>query len=138
MLSDAGGRVGKVFGVFDEDAGVESRGKFIIDPEGVLQGYEVLTPTVGRNVNETFRQIQAFQLVRDSKGTDATPSGSRIYCQTDSPRAEKEEELVLQCGSGHRSNIAASIMRQAGYKHVKSLAGGGFSWSNAGYPLLSQ
>jgi len=75
MLSDAGGRVGKVYGVYDEDAGVETRGRFIIDPDGVVQGYEVLTPPVGRNVNETFRQVQAFQLVRESKGTQATPSG---------------------------------------------------------------
>ena len=75
MLSDAGGRVGKVFGVFDEDAGVETRGRFIIDPEGVVQGYEVLTPPVGRNVNESMRQVQAFQLVRESKGKQATPSG---------------------------------------------------------------
>ena len=73
MLSDAGGRVGKVYG----DAGVEPRGRFIIDPEGVVQGYEVLTPPVGRNVNETLRQVQAFQLVRESKGSEATPSGWR-------------------------------------------------------------
>ena len=75
MLSDAGGKVGKVFGVFDDEAGVENRGRFIIDPEGVVQGFEVLTPPVGRNVGETFRQVQAFQLVRESKGTEATPSG---------------------------------------------------------------
>ena len=43
MLSDAGGRVGKVYGVYDEDAGVETRGRFIIDPDGVVQGFEVLT-----------------------------------------------------------------------------------------------
>ena len=52
------------------------------------------------------------------------------------PDAQKDEELVLQCGSGYRSNIAASILRQAGYTHVKSLAGGVFAWSNAGYPLV--
>jgi peroxiredoxin (alkyl hydroperoxide reductase subunit C) len=75
MLSDAGGRVGKVYGIYDEDAGVENRGRFLIDPDGVIQGYEVLTPPVGRNVSETIRQIQAFQLVRESKGTEATPSG---------------------------------------------------------------
>jgi peroxiredoxin (alkyl hydroperoxide reductase subunit C) len=75
MLSDAGGRVGKVYGVYDEDAGVEARGRFIIDPDGIVQGYEVLTPPVGRSVNETLRQVQAFQLVRASKGTEATPSG---------------------------------------------------------------
>ena len=75
MLSDTGGKVGKTYGVFDEDAGVETRGRFIIDPDGVVQGYEVLTPPVGRNVGETFRQVQAFQLVRESKGKEATPSG---------------------------------------------------------------
>jgi peroxiredoxin (alkyl hydroperoxide reductase subunit C) len=75
MLSDAGGKVGTAYGVYDEDAGVENRGRFLIDPEGVIQGFEVLTPPVGRNVAETLRQIQAFQLVQKSKGAEATPSG---------------------------------------------------------------
>ena len=75
MLSDGGGKVGTAYGIYDEDAGVENRGRFLIDPDGVIQGYEVLTPPVGRNVSETIRQIQAFQLVRKSKGTEATPSG---------------------------------------------------------------
>jgi alkyl hydroperoxide reductase subunit AhpC len=77
MLSDAGGKVGEVYGVYDEAAGVETRGRFIIDPDGVVQGFEVLTPPVGRNVAETVRQIQAFQLVRETKGAEATPSGWR-------------------------------------------------------------
>jgi alkyl hydroperoxide reductase subunit AhpC len=77
MLSDAGGKVGRVFGVYDEDAGVETRGRFLIDPDGVIQGYEVLTPPVGRNVAESIRQVQAFQLVRESNGALATPSGWR-------------------------------------------------------------
>ena len=75
MLSDTGGKVGTVYGVYDDEAGVETRGRFIIDPDGIVQGFEVLTPPVGRNVGETLRQIQAFQLVRESKGTEATPSG---------------------------------------------------------------
>ena len=75
MLSDTGGKVGRAYGIFDEDAGVENRGRFIIDPDGVVQGYEVLTPPVGRNVGETIRQVQAFQLVRETKGKEATPSG---------------------------------------------------------------
>ena len=75
MLYDAGGKVGTAYGVYDEDAGVENRGRFIIDPDGVVQAYEALTPPVGRHVAETLRQIQAFQLVRKSKGAEATPSG---------------------------------------------------------------
>jgi alkyl hydroperoxide reductase subunit AhpC len=77
MMSDAGGKVGTVYGVYDGDAGVETRGRFLIDPDGIIQAYEVLTPPVGRNVSESIRQIQAFQLVRESKGTQATPSGWR-------------------------------------------------------------
>ncbi len=77
MLSDGGGNVGKVYGVYDEEAGVETRGRFLIDPDGVIQGFEVLTPPVGRNVSESIRQIQAFQLVRESNGAQATPSGWR-------------------------------------------------------------
>ena len=77
MLSDVGGKVGRAYGVFDDVAGVETRGRFIIDPDGVIQGYEVLTPPVGRNVSESIRQVQAFQHVRNSGGTEATPSGWR-------------------------------------------------------------
>jgi len=77
MLSDGGGRVGTMYGIYDESSGVDVGGRFLIDPDGNVQAYEVLTPPVGRNVNETLRQIQAFQLVRESKGTKATPSGWR-------------------------------------------------------------
>lgn len=75
MLSDSGGHVGTEYGVYDVEGGVETRGRFLIDPDGVIQAYEVLTPPVGRNVAEAIRQIRAFQLVRESKGTEATPSG---------------------------------------------------------------
>jgi len=75
MLSDAGGKVGEVYGVYDKEAGVDIRGRFIIDPDGVIQAMEVLTPPVGRHVDESIRQIQAFQRIRESKGTEATPSG---------------------------------------------------------------
>jgi peroxiredoxin (alkyl hydroperoxide reductase subunit C) len=75
MASDAAGNVGTIYGVYDEGAGVELRGRFIIDPDGVIQGMEVLTPPVGRRLAETIRQVQAFQHVRESKGTEATPAG---------------------------------------------------------------
>lgn len=75
MLSDQNGNIGKLYGIYDEDSGTETRGRFIIDPDGIIQGYEVLTPPVGRNVSESIRQIKAFQLVRAAKGAEVTPSG---------------------------------------------------------------
>jgi peroxiredoxin (alkyl hydroperoxide reductase subunit C) len=73
MLSDAGGRIGRVYGVYDEEAGVDIRGRFLIDPDGVIQAMEVLTPPVGRSVMELIRQVQAFQHVRETG--EVTPSG---------------------------------------------------------------
>jgi peroxiredoxin (alkyl hydroperoxide reductase subunit C) len=75
LLSDQTGEIGKMYGVYDEAAGVDIRGRFIIDPDGTVVAMEVLTPPVGRNVAELFRQVQAFQLVRETKGAEATPSG---------------------------------------------------------------
>jgi peroxiredoxin (alkyl hydroperoxide reductase subunit C) len=75
MASDGGGNVGKVYGVYDENLGVELRGRFIIDPDGVIQAMEVLTPPVGRKFAESVRQIQAFQHVRETDGAEATPAG---------------------------------------------------------------
>jgi peroxiredoxin (alkyl hydroperoxide reductase subunit C) len=75
MLSDQGGRIGTVYGVYEEAAGVNVRGRFIIDPDGVVQAMEVLTPPVGRNPDELLRQIQAYQHVRATGGAEATPSG---------------------------------------------------------------
>jgi len=90
MLSDQDGSIGKMYGIYDEDSGVETRGRFIIDPDGVVQGFEVLTPSVGRNVAESIRQVKAFQLVRESKGTEATPSG----WQPGKPTLKPNPELV--------------------------------------------
>ena len=73
MLSDQGGRIGTVYGVYDEAGGVNIRGRFLIDPDGVIQASEIMTPAVGRNPNELLRQVHAFQHVR--KTGEATPSG---------------------------------------------------------------
>ncbi len=75
MASDIGGETGKAYGVYEESAGMDIRGAFVIDPDGVLAGLEILNPSVGRNVDELLRQLKAFQLVRESKGTEATPMG---------------------------------------------------------------
>jgi len=73
LLSDAGGRIGRIYGVYDEDAGVDIRGRFIIDPDFVIQAVEMVAPPVGRNVIEMIRQVQAFQYVRETG--EVTPSG---------------------------------------------------------------
>ncbi len=73
MLSDSGGRIGQIYGVYDEQAGVDIRGRFLIDPDGVIQAMEVMTPPVGRNIKELIRQVKAYQHVRATG--EVTPAG---------------------------------------------------------------
>jgi alkyl hydroperoxide reductase subunit AhpC len=73
MVADGNGAIGRAYGVYDEAAGVDIRGRFIIDPDGVVQAMEVLTPTVGRNVLEFIRQVKAYQHVRATG--EVTPAG---------------------------------------------------------------
>ena len=75
MLSDGPGNIGRIYGVYNETEGVEMRGRFIIDPDGVIQAFEIMTPPVGRNVSELIRQVQAFQHIRKTSGEEAVPSG---------------------------------------------------------------
>lgn len=74
MLSDQGGGIGQNYGIYDNGKGVESRSGFIIDPDGNIQGFEVVIPSIGRSVTENLRQIQAYQLVRASAGKETAPA----------------------------------------------------------------
>jgi len=86
MLADPGGRIGRVYGVYDEQSGVNIRGRFLIDPDGVLQAIEILAPPVGRNVAELLRQLRAFKHVRETG--EATPSGWQPGKKTLKPSPE--------------------------------------------------
>jgi len=73
MVADTTFEIDRKYGVVDEDQGIETRGRFIVDPDGIFRSYEVLNATVGRNLEETFRQIQAFGFVRETG--KVTPAG---------------------------------------------------------------
>ena len=48
---------------------------------------------------------------------------------------DKQQTLVLYCGGGFRSALAADMLQKMGYTDVLSLAGGYSAWVNAGLPL---
>jgi rhodanese-related sulfurtransferase len=45
-----------------------------------------------------------------------------------------DEELVLYCGGGFRSALAAETLQKMGYRRVLSMAGGWKAWLAKGYP----
>jgi rhodanese-related sulfurtransferase len=46
-------------------------------------------------------------------------------------------EMVLYCGGGYRSALAADNLQKMGYTHVWSMDGGYRDWKEKGYPLTS-
>ena len=64
LLSDISHEISKDYGVYvdsGKDKGVALRGTFIIDGNGFLKHSSVNDLSVGRNVDETLRLVQAFQ-----------------------------------------------------------------------------
>jgi len=47
---------------------------------------------------------------------------------------EKNAPLVLYCGGGFRSALAAENLQKMGYTNVVSMDGGWRGWTEAGYP----
>ncbi|HVZ48828.1 MAG TPA: rhodanese-like domain-containing protein [Gemmatimonadaceae bacterium] len=48
---------------------------------------------------------------------------------------DRDAEVILYCGGGYRSVLAADALQRMGYRNVASMAGGWREWVAAGYPV---
>lgn len=48
---------------------------------------------------------------------------------------DKKGLIVLYCGGGYRSALAADALQQMGYENVMSMDGGIRAWRESGFPL---
>jgi rhodanese-related sulfurtransferase len=48
---------------------------------------------------------------------------------------DRDAELVLYCGGGYRSTLAADALGRMGYTNVWSMAGGWRAWQESGAPV---
>jgi rhodanese-related sulfurtransferase len=48
---------------------------------------------------------------------------------------DQDADIVLYCGGGYRSALAAESLQKMGYRRVLSMDGGIRAWREAGYPL---
>jgi rhodanese-related sulfurtransferase len=51
---------------------------------------------------------------------------------------DKSAELILYCGGGYRSALAADALQQMGYTNVFSMAGGWKAWKEAGGEIRAE
>ena len=61
MLSDIKHELSKELGIIDPNAGVCQRATFIVDPQGLIRWVSVNDLSVGRNVDEVIRVLDALQ-----------------------------------------------------------------------------
>ena len=47
----------------------------------------------------------------------------------------RDRPIAVVCGSGYRSNVAASVLERAGFEDVVNITGGMSAWQHAGLPL---
>lgn len=89
MAADPTGDLCKELGVYIYNEGLALRGTFAFDPEGKLVFMEVNQNSVGRNVAELLRKLQAAQYVY-SNGAEVCPASWKPGAKTLTP----SEELV--------------------------------------------
>ncbi|MBN2149563.1 MAG: rhodanese-like domain-containing protein [Anaerolineales bacterium] len=65
-------------------------------------------------------------------GTTHIPLGELSSRLDEVPR---EQEVVVVCNSGNRSQEGRDILLQNGFTNVSSMSGGVLDWGNAGYPF---
>ncbi len=74
MLADVGGDLCYEVGALIEDEGLSLRATYIVDPDGVIKAIEMNDNSIGRNIDETLRKLQAAQFVRENKGVLVCPA----------------------------------------------------------------
>jgi rhodanese-related sulfurtransferase len=77
--------------------------------------------------------------VREDNEWDAAHASGAIHLgkgiETTVP--DKSTELILYCGGGYRSALAADVLQTMGYTNVYSMAGGWKAWKESGAPVES-
>lgn len=65
MLSDITKSISRAYGVLNDEEGITYRALFIIDKDGIVQSIQINNMSLGRNIQEVLRLVDAVQFVQD-------------------------------------------------------------------------
>jgi len=68
MAADPTGNLCRAFGTYIDEEGLSLRGSFIIGPDGTLKSYEIHDNSIGRNIKEIIRKLDASIFVSKNSG----------------------------------------------------------------------
>jgi hydroxyacylglutathione hydrolase len=57
------------------------------------------------------------------------------HLEDDLPQWPKDADIVVHCNVGHRSGLAASILKRSGFTRIHNMLGGITAWEKLGLPL---
>jgi rhodanese-related sulfurtransferase len=101
------------------------------------------TPEVVRRRQETGERFHLVDVREDNEWERGRALGAihlgKGIIERDIERAilDRDEEIVLYCGGGFRSALAADTLAKMGYTNVVSMDGGWRRWRELGYPVES-
>lgn len=96
------------------------------------------------NASETANWMQQGLVhvldVRDDYEWDEKHIPGAVHCfvgylEDKLPLLPKDSEIVVHCNVGHRSGLAASILKRNGFTHIHNMLGGITAWEKLGLPL---
>ncbi len=99
------------------------------------------------NVEETRARLQAnpktvlIDVREDKEWAAGHASGAEhlgkgiIERDIETKVPDKSVELILYCGGGYRSALAADVLQEMGYTNVYSMDGGWKAWQESGAPV---
>ena len=61
----------------------------------------------------------------------------RIDRDIDITSPDAAAEIVLYCGGGYRSALAADVLKKMGYENAISMDGGYREWTQSGHPVVT-
>jgi len=101
------------------------------------------TPEAVRRRQETGERFHLVDVREDNEWDRGRALGAihmgKGIIERDIERAipDRDEEIILYCGGGFRSALAADTLAKMGYTNVVSMDGGWKRWRDLGFPVES-
>ena len=109
--------------------------KLVNDAKGRVREVSVAETRARMTADQSVRLIDVRE---DNEWVAAHAAGAEhlgkgiIERDIEATVPDKSIELILYCGGGYRSALAADVLQQMGYTNVFSMAGGWKAWKESG------
>ena len=102
------------------------------------------TPEQVRKKQEAGESFHLIDVREDNEWQKGHAAGARhmgkgiIERDVEKAIPDHDAEIILYCGGGYRSALAADALQQMGYTNVISMDGGWKRWRELGYPIETE